>query len=68
MPQLTFATREMTHHLQSEGGVAYECKPVQFAKAVQDRWLALFGNGVQMTNVANTTEPRCIIRQSRVEN
>jgi predicted TIM-barrel fold metal-dependent hydrolase len=32
--------REMTYYLQSESGVAYECKPEQFAKAVQDRWLA----------------------------
>ena len=66
--ELSEFVREMTHHLQNEGDVAYECKPEQFAKAVQDRWLALFGNGVQMTNAVGTSEPRCIIRQSRVEN
>ena len=60
--------REMVHHLQNEGGTAYECKPQQFANAVQGRWLALFGTDISTVSTVDATEPRCVIRQSRVEN
>ena len=59
----------MARHLQNEVGADYRCTPEQFANAVQDRWLAMFGDLAQgVDNRDVISKPICTFRQSRVEN
>jgi hypothetical protein len=59
----------MARHLQNEAGPDYRCTPEQFANAVQDRWLAMFGTAAQgMNDREITLKPICTFRQSRVDN
>jgi len=57
----------MARHLQNEAGADYRCTPEQFANAVQDRWLAMFGVTAQGMNNREII-PICTFRQSRVDN
>jgi hypothetical protein len=67
--ELAVFVNAMARHLQSESGPDYRCTPEQFADAVQDRWLAMFGGAVQaMNDRAIASKPVCTFRQSRVEN
>src|SRR5262245_10169809 len=59
----------MARHLQKEVGADYRCTPDQFANAVQDRWLSMFGVVAQgMNNREVISNPICTFRQSRVQN
>jgi len=59
----------MARHLQSEAGPDNRCTPEQFANAVQDRWLAMFGGAAQgMNDREIISKPICTFRQSRVDN
>jgi hypothetical protein len=67
--ELAVFVNAMARHLQSESGPDYRCTPDQFANAVQDRWLAMFGTSVQgMNDREITSKPVCTFRQSRVHN
>jgi len=46
--ELSVVVHEMVHHLQSLGGVKYEClqEREKLAYAAQERWLALFGRNL----------------------
>ena len=63
--ELSGFVREMVHHLQSEPGANYQCTS-NLANAVENRWNAMF-NAVA-SQVGIDSSPRCIFRQSRVEN
>ena len=43
--ELALFVNVMARHLQNEAGADYRCTPEQFANAVQDRWLAIWGGG-----------------------
>jgi hypothetical protein len=69
--ELSIFVRTMVQHLQNEAGVDYRCTPEQFADAVQDRWLAMFGTAKHSESTADSgfgSNPICTFRQSRVEN
>ena len=67
--ELAVFVNAMARHLQSESGPDYRCTPEQFANAVQDRWLAMFGGAAQgMNDREITSKPVCTFRQSRMEN
>src|SRR5262245_17544907 len=63
--ELAVFVNAMARHLQNEAGNDYRCTPDQFASAVQDRWLAMFGGQTAEGGIAN---PICTFRQSRLGN
>lgn len=65
--ELAVFVNVMARHLQTEAGADYRCTPEQFADAVQDRWLAMFGAAGQTADGA-IPNPICTFRQSRMEN
>jgi hypothetical protein len=68
-PELAVFVNAMARHLQNEAGADYRCSPEQFANAVQDRWLAMFGAVAQGVNNREViSNPICTFRQSRVQN
>jgi hypothetical protein len=67
--ELAVFVNAMARHLQNEAGADYRCTPEQFANAVQDRWLAMFGAASQGVNNREViSNPTCTFRQSRVQN
>ena len=64
--ELSGFVREMVYHLQSETSADYQCTS-NFANVVENRWLAMFSAAAPDPS-AITPGPRCIFRQSRVEN
>ena len=67
--ELALFVNVMARHLQNEAGADYRCTPEQFADAVQDRWLAMFGAVSQGVNNREViSNPTCKFRQSRVQN
>lgn len=67
--ELAVFVNAMARHLQNEAGADYRCSPEQFANAVQDRWLAMFGAVAQGVNNREViSNPICTFRQSRVQN
>src|SRR5262245_3144430 len=49
--ELAVFVNAMARHLQTEAGAHYRCTPEQFAGAVQDRWLAMFGAAGQTAEI-----------------